>query len=105
MNDRNGDVNINPQIDLAEVLKGDPEALKIASDQFQPLCESWTFENWGEIDISRFVKDMNYRGLLEERRKQGAVAQERECLQCPKFLQHVSFQRSPPLLVRIFHGI
>ncbi|EOD49113.1 Helicase [Neofusicoccum parvum] len=78
------------QIDLAEVLKGDPEALKLASDEFQPLCEAWTFEDWNEVNMSKFIRDLTYRGLLEERRKQAEIAQNRKCLQCPKFLQHVN---------------
>ncbi|KAF4306971.1 Helicase [Botryosphaeria dothidea] len=76
------------KIDLAEVLKSDSEALELASDQFQPLCESWKFEDWDEINMSKFIKDMTYRGLLEERHKQAEIAQERKCLECPKFLQH-----------------
>lgn len=82
--------SIHSQIDLAEVLKSDSEALKLASEQFQPLCESWTSNDWDEVNLSKFVRDMTYRGLLEERKKQAAIAQERVCLQCPKFLQHVS---------------
>ena len=72
------------------MLKGDPEALKLASDQLQPLCESWSFEDWDEINLSKFIKDMTYRGLLDERNKQAGLAQGRKCLKCPKFLQHVS---------------
>ncbi|KKY17275.1 putative rna helicase involved in mrna catabolism [Diplodia seriata] len=73
-----------------EKIKREPYALQLASDQFQPLCESWTYQDWDEVNLSKFIKDMTYRGLLDERNKQAQLAQARKCLTCPKFLQHFS---------------
>lgn len=75
------------------MLKSDTDALALAREEFQPLCESWSFGDWEEINLNKFVKDLVSRQVLEERKKQAETAQDRKCLSCPKFLQHVSFER------------
>ena len=65
-----------------------PDALKLAQDQFLPLCGSWDYEDWDEYDYSK-IKSLKFRELAEARMKEGQNAVSKECLKCPNFLKHV----------------
>lgn len=65
------------------------EALKVAQDEFTPLCKSWTYTDWDELDWNR-IKDLSIRNVLDARKKEAKIAQNSRCLDCPKFLEHVS---------------
>ena len=67
----------------------DTEALELARNQFVPLCGSWNYNDWDEFDYGK-IKNLNFREIDDQRRKEGQVATERECLKCPDFLKHVS---------------
>jgi antiviral helicase SKI2 len=74
-----------------KALNNKKEARQLAEEQFIPLCESWTFRDWDEVDW-RKVKDLTVQNLLDERKKVAEEAQNKECLKCPKFLQHYTMQ-------------
>jgi antiviral helicase SKI2 len=65
------------------------DALKLAQDQFLPLCRSWDYQDWDEFDYDR-IKVLKFKEIDIARRKAGQEATQRECLKCPKFLEHVS---------------
>jgi antiviral helicase SKI2 len=65
-----------------------PDTLKLAQDQFLPLCGSWDYEDWDEYDYSK-IKSLKFRELVEGRMKEGQNAVSKECLKCPNFLKHV----------------
>lgn len=71
------------------VLTPDTDTLKLAQDQFLPLCGSWNFEDWDEYDYDR-IKNLNFREIEMARREAGREATSKECLKCPNFLKHVS---------------
>jgi hypothetical protein len=74
--------------------------LKLAENQFLPLCGSWDYEDWDEYDYSR-IKSLKFRELAEARMKEGQNAVSKECLKCPNFLKHVrvrAWQCSQPKL-------
>ncbi|CAN9147283.1 unnamed protein product [Alternaria alternata] len=64
-----------------------PDTLKLAQDQFLPLCGSWDYEDWDEYDYSK-IKSLKFRELAEARMKEGQNAVSKECLKCPNFLKH-----------------
>ena len=82
-------VDVGQQIDLAGISKKDENALQTAQKDLVKLCASWTGTEWDELDWI-CVKDLQLRNLLDERRKLAETAQGRACVQCPKFLEHVS---------------
>ncbi|OAG16211.1 antiviral helicase [Alternaria alternata] len=63
------------------------DTLKLAQDQFLPLCGSWDYEDWDEYDYSK-IKSLKFRELAEARMKEGQNAVSKECLKCPNFLKH-----------------
>ena len=65
------------------------DTLKLAQDQFLPLCGSWDYEDWDEYDYSR-ITSLKFRELEDARKKEGQNAVSKECLMCPNFLKHVS---------------
>lgn len=73
------------------------EAEKLANDQFIPLCSSWTYRDWEEVNW-RKIKDMSLQNLLDARSKAAEEAQGRKCLTCPKFLQHFTMQHDEWLI-------
>lgn len=73
---------------LGPALTAMPDTLKLAQDQFLPLCGSWDYEDWDEYDYSR-IKSLKFRELAEARVKEGQNAVSKECLKCPDFLKHV----------------
>ncbi|CAO2647962.1 Nn.00g088840.m01.CDS01 [Neocucurbitaria sp. VM-36] len=73
------------------------DTLKLAQDQFLPLCQSWNYEDWDEYDYGR-IKSLKFRELEEARRKVGQNAVEKECLKCPDFLKHFSMEHDQWLI-------
>jgi len=67
------------------------DTLKLAQDQFLPLCQSWNYEDWDEYDYGR-IKSMKFRELLETRVKEGHNAIDKKCLECPNFLKHFEME-------------
>jgi antiviral helicase SKI2 len=67
------------------------DTLKLAQDQFLPLCQSWNYEDWDEYDYSR-IKSMKFRELMETRVKEGQNAVDKKCLECPTFLKHFEME-------------
>ncbi|KAH5121433.1 hypothetical protein HBH71_056960 [Parastagonospora nodorum] len=67
------------------------DTLKLAQDQFLPLCQSWNYEDWDEYDYSR-IKSMKFRELMETRVKEGQNAVDKKCLECPDFLKHFEME-------------
>ncbi|KIW08108.1 uncharacterized protein PV09_01045 [Verruconis gallopava] len=67
------------------------DAKQLAEEQFIPLCQSWTFRNWDEVNW-RKIKDLTVQNLLDERKKVAEDAQIKDCLKCSKFLQHYTMQ-------------
>jgi antiviral helicase SKI2 len=72
-------------------IKRRKEALVLARNQFVPLCHSWNLKGWEENDWSR-IRDLNFREILEARKKEGEEATNRACLQCPNFLEHFAME-------------
>ncbi|SMR49487.1 unnamed protein product [Zymoseptoria tritici ST99CH_3D1] len=75
-------------MDLNAVLQRDPEALANVKSELLATCQSWTSSSWTELDYYKYLKDMNIRGLMDERRKLATTAQEKECIHCPEFPKH-----------------
>ena len=78
----------------------------LARDQFQPMCKSWHYKDWDEYDYGR-IKNLQFREIEEKRRKEGQLAADRKCLQCPHFLKHVSdfsLGSKMVLTVTVCHG-
>jgi antiviral helicase SKI2 len=74
-----------------KALNNKNEAQKLAEDQFIPLCKSWTYRDWEEVNW-RKIKDLSLQNLLDARAKETAEAQNRKCVTCSKFLQHFTMQ-------------
>ena len=83
---RGNDLPVARAIDRANILV---DALKLAQDQFLPLCQSWNYEDWDEYDYDR-IKMLKFKEVDMARRKAGQDATQRECLKCPNFMKHVS---------------
>lgn len=69
-------------------LSKDSEQQKLAQEELIPLCTSWTNPEWEELDWTK-IKDLSFRNILDERRRAAEAAQNKVCIQCPKFTQHV----------------
>jgi antiviral helicase SKI2 len=67
------------------------DTLKLAQDQFLPLCQSWNYEDWDEYDYGR-IKSVKFRELMETRVKEGQNAVDKKCLECPSFLKHFEME-------------
>ncbi len=76
------------QIDLTRVLKKEQEAVKFAEEELVKLCQSWDSPEWDELDWHR-LKDIQLRGILDERRKATLAVEQCSCIDCPNFLRHV----------------
>lgn len=84
------------------------DTLKLAQDQFLPLCGSWDYEDWDEYDYSR-IKSLKFRELEEARKREGQNAVSKMCLNCPNFLKHVRLASSAKLhmqrlMAAVCHG-
>ncbi|KAF2843133.1 antiviral helicase [Patellaria atrata CBS 101060] len=80
-----------------KISKDRQEALKVAEDQLIPLCKSWKYTDWDELDW-RLIKELSFRNILDERSREADKAQSRECLRCPKFQQHFAMQHDEWLI-------
>ncbi|OCK83338.1 antiviral helicase [Lepidopterella palustris CBS 459.81] len=67
------------------------EAMKLARNQFMPLCKSWTFRDWDEHDWGR-IKNLHFRDIADARKNEAETAQNRKCIDCPKFVDHFAMQ-------------
>jgi antiviral helicase SKI2 len=67
------------------------ESKALAETLLLPLVQSWTFQDWDEVNWWK-IKDMNVQNLLDERKKIADEAQSKTALTCPKFLQHFTMQ-------------
>lgn len=74
-----------------KTLNNKKEAQKLAEEHFIPICKSWTFRDWDEVNW-RKIKDLSFQNLLDARKKEAEEAQNKQCLTCPKFLQHYTMQ-------------
>ncbi|KAF2204816.1 antiviral helicase [Delitschia confertaspora ATCC 74209] len=77
--------------ETAQKINKRKEGLALARDQFIPLCKSWNYKDWDEYDWDR-IKNLQFREILEARRKEGQAAQNRECMKCPDFLEHFAME-------------
>ncbi|KAF2444664.1 antiviral helicase [Karstenula rhodostoma CBS 690.94] len=73
------------------------DALKLAQDQFVPLCESWDYQDWDEFDYDK-IKKLEFREIDMARRKAGIEATGRACLECPDFLKHYAMEHDEWLI-------
>src|ERR1700761_1033672 len=73
------------------------EAQKLAEDQFIPLCRSWTYRDWEEVNW-RKIKDLSFQNILDARTKEAEEAKNKKCISCPKFLQHFTMQHDEWLI-------
>jgi antiviral helicase SKI2 len=80
-----------------KTLNNKKEAQKLAEEQFIPLCTSWTYRDWEEVNW-RKIKDLTFQNILDARAKAADEAQNRKCLACPKFLQHFTMQHDEWLI-------
>ncbi|KAF2457954.1 NUC185 domain-containing protein [Lineolata rhizophorae] len=73
------------------------DAKKFAETQIAPLFRSWDFDEWDELDWSR-IKDLSFRNILDERKKEADMAEQCQCIRCPKFLQHFTMEHDQWLI-------
>ncbi|KAJ9668094.1 Antiviral helicase ski2 [Coniosporium apollinis] len=78
-------------------LSKDSEQQKLAQEELIPLCTSWTNPEWEELDWTK-IKDLSFRNILDERRRAAEAAQNKVCIQCPKFTQHFAMQHDEWLI-------
>jgi antiviral helicase SKI2 len=75
-------------MDLSAVLQREPDALNKVKSELLATCQSWTSSSWNELDYFKYLKDMNIRGLMDERKKAASTAQACECIHCTDFPKH-----------------
>lgn len=80
------------------LLNNRDEAEKLATNEILPLCQSWTFRDWEEVNWRDRIKDLEIRKLLDQREEAAKNAQVGKCLDCPKFLQHYAMQNDEWLI-------
>jgi antiviral helicase SKI2 len=73
------------------------DALKLAQDQFLPLCKSWNYEDWDEFDYEK-IKNLKFKEIEMERKRLGQEATQRECMNCPDFLKHFAMEHDQWLI-------
>ncbi len=76
------------QIDVEGVLRKDDTAMSHAKAELISLAASWTSSTWHELDLHKWLKEINLRQLLDERAKAASIAQSCECIHCPDFAKH-----------------
>lgn len=76
------------QMDIDAVIQRQPEALAAVTKEVLATCSSWISSSWNELDYYKYLKDMDLRGILDERAKAATTAQERECVLCENFPKH-----------------
>lgn len=72
------------------MLKSDPVQKKLVEEELTTRHNDWKSSDWDELEWDN-VKDLQVRELVAERKKMADVAQQADCLKCPKFVKHVSF--------------
>ncbi|EUC37914.1 hypothetical protein COCCADRAFT_84482 [Bipolaris zeicola 26-R-13] len=90
--------------DSVQNLNRKKDTLKLAQDQFLPLCGSWDYEDWDEYDYSR-INSLKFRELEEARKKEGLNAVSKECLRCPNFLKHFAMEHDQWLIKENIHAL
>jgi antiviral helicase SKI2 len=80
------------------------DALKLAEDQFLPLCQSWNYEDWDEYDYGR-ITSLKFREAMDARVKEGQNAVNKECLSCPNFLKHFQMEHDQWLIKENIHSL
>jgi antiviral helicase SKI2 len=80
------------------------DTLKLAQDQFLPLCQSWNYEDWDEYDYGR-IKSLKFRELMETRVKEGHNAVDKKCLECPNFLKHFEMEHDQWVIKENIHSL
>ncbi|KAF1947736.1 antiviral helicase [Clathrospora elynae] len=83
--------------DSVQNLNRKKDTLKLAQDQFLPLCQSWDYEDWDEYDYSR-INSLKFRELEDARKREGQNAVSKECLKCPNFLKHFAMEHDQWLI-------
>jgi antiviral helicase SKI2 len=73
------------------------DTLKLAQDQFIPLCQSWNYQDWDEFDYDK-IKKLEFREIDAARRKAGRDATSKACLDCPDFLKHYAMEHDEWLI-------
>jgi antiviral helicase SKI2 len=73
---------------IPEIFEGG-EGYERAKAELFRLCSSWQLDEWNELDFSR-IKDLQLRDILAKRFEVASSAQRASCLQCPRFIKHVS---------------
>lgn len=73
------------------------ESLKLAQNQFLPLCQSWNYEDWDEFDYSK-IKSLKLRELVDARVNEGQNAVDKKCLECPDFMKHFELEHDQWLI-------
>ncbi|KAK4547703.1 hypothetical protein LTR36_000661 [Oleoguttula mirabilis] len=76
------------QVDVNALLRKDQDAMAQAKTELLSTCSSWTSSTWNELDYTKYLKEMEIRGLLDDRTRAANSAQERECIHCPDFPKH-----------------
>ena len=85
------------KVDTHGVLNYDQDALDAARNELSVLCSSWTSSSWKEVDWYR-VKDMNFRNILDGRKKSATIAQEREAVLCSQLEKHFAMRHDEWLI-------
>ena len=62
-----------------------------AVEELEKICKSWERDEWNELDWSR-IKELQLREILEQRKQKALLSQGCQCLLCPQFLKHVSYE-------------
>lgn len=76
------------QVDVNAILRKDQDEMAKAKTDLLATCSSWTSSTWDELQYSKYLKEMSIRGVLDERAKAAAIAQDRECIHCKELPRH-----------------
>jgi antiviral helicase SKI2 len=78
------------KVDIDAILQRDSAARQTAQDLLYALFDSWNqskSKQTEEYDFGK-IKDLNFKLLYDERRKESMRAQQGHCLHCPDFPKH-----------------
>ncbi|KAF2232519.1 antiviral helicase [Viridothelium virens] len=85
------------KVDIHGILNYGQDALAAGRKELSAICSSWTSSSWKEVDWYR-VKDINVRNILDERKKAGKIAQEREAVLCLQLEKHFAMRHDEWLI-------
>lgn len=85
------------QLDVADALRNNAEAMQTAVDQLLQSFADWTSTCWDELDWSK-VKDLSLRNLLDTRKALATKAQSASCLRCSDFVKHFAMRHDEWLI-------